>query len=125
MEVATTRKPQKCLIRIPIRIPCDGIEMDRSIKVKDQVALLHYFSHSLQIKTNGPNSQTPSVWPGEPDEQWTITGVVDSDDMNTVPRLLAGNPPQWVWINEEEHASKWSGDFDMLDLNHDELLIKA
>lgn len=59
--------------------------------------------------------------------RWEITGVLDWDDVLSVPLVLARKPPAWLWFDEEDRSS-WDGNNDVdvnRDLTHDELLIKA
>lgn len=61
-------------------------------------------------------------------DPWVITGVLDWDGMLSVPRILTRSPPLWLWCNEDERSSAWSGNFDAppaRELTQDELLIKA
>jgi hypothetical protein len=60
--------------------------------------------------------------------QWAISGVLDWDGILSVPLVLARRPPIWLWCNEKERSSAWSGNLDVppaRELTQDELLIKA
>jgi len=57
---------------------------------------------------------------------WVLGGVIDWDDVLSVPLVLARKPPSWLWFNEEDRV--WSQNRDdplPRELTQDELLIKA
>jgi hypothetical protein len=61
-------------------------------------------------------------------DPWVITGVLDWDGILSVPLILARQPPLWLWCDEKDRSSAWSGNFDVppaRELTQDELLIKA
>ncbi len=61
-------------------------------------------------------------------DSWVITGVLDWDRIMSVPLVLARQPPIWLWCNEDERSSAWSGNLDVppsRKLTDDEFLIKA
>jgi len=65
---------------------------------------------------------------GLPNPKWFISGVIDWDDVKSVPRVFARKPPSWLWFNEDDRTGAWDGDRDAKperDLTADELLIKA
>lgn len=64
----------------------------------------------------------------ENSQKWTINGVLDWDDVMSVPLVLARKPPTWLWFDEDKCTNSCSGDRDtkpQRDLTPDELLIKA
>lgn len=61
-------------------------------------------------------------------DPWVITGVLDWDGILSVPLIVARQPPLWLWCNEKDRSSAWSGNLDIpptRELTQDELLIKA
>jgi hypothetical protein len=61
-------------------------------------------------------------------DSWFITGVLDWDGIMSVPLVLARQPPLWLWCNEDERSSAWSGNLDVPPtrvLTQDELTIKG
>lgn len=60
--------------------------------------------------------------------KWTISGVLDWDDVRSAPKVLSRSPPSWLWYNDEERSGGWTGGEDAppeRDLTTDEILIKA
>jgi len=60
--------------------------------------------------------------------EWVISGVLDWDDVLSVPLVLARKPPSWLWCDEDHRDLSWDGNRDTKpdrDLTEDELLIKA
>ncbi|KAH6669529.1 hypothetical protein B0J14DRAFT_598897 [Halenospora varia] len=87
------------------------------------------YRHAVQI-TTGEESETEKLKqaPTDTPGKWDITGVLDWDDVRSVPQILARKPPSWLWLNEDNRPSDWDGDRDSpaeRDLTGDELLIKA
>lgn len=67
-----------------------------------------------------------SLLPDSNSGQWVLGGVLDWDDVLSVPRVLARKPPSWLWCAEEDRV--WTQNRDEpppRDLSQDELLIKA
>ncbi|CZR55184.1 uncharacterized protein PAC_05070 [Phialocephala subalpina] len=61
-------------------------------------------------------------------KQWAISGVLDWDDVLSVPLVIARKPHAWLWLDEEERHEDWAGNQDdppHRDLTQDELLIKG
>ena len=79
-------------------------------------------NHNIQFSIDGNTGKTH-----QSKSEWEVTGVLDWDDVISVPRILARKPPVWLWFNEDNRNAAWSGDNDIppLDLTHDQLLIKA
>jgi hypothetical protein len=79
----------------------------------------------LSLPDANPQVQnTPSSTSGT--GQWALGGVIDWDDVISVPLVLARKPPSWLWFDEEHRV--WSQNRDdplPRDLTQDELLIKA
>lgn len=55
--------------------------------------------------------------------KWEVSGVVDWDDVNSMPLVLTRAPRSWLWFNEEHFEYRnncefpWDGDYDApLDL---------
>lgn len=60
--------------------------------------------------------------------QWVVSGVLDWDDTLSVPLVLARKPPSWLWLDENNRETGWTGNRDTKpkrDLTKEELLIKA
>ncbi|TGO14450.1 hypothetical protein BTUL_0053g00490 [Botrytis tulipae] len=65
--------------------------------------------------------------------QWEVSGVIDWDDVNSMPLVLTRAPRYWLWFYEEcfEYASyfthPWDSDYDApvdLPLNKDVTIVK-
>jgi hypothetical protein len=124
---------------------CTGGNCKHTVKVAVDDASGKTYQHTLEI-TDTQNSSNKSqneitadrdkvvAKSGEkanaalkPAAEWAITGVLDWDDVLSVPLVLARKPPAWLWFNEEERNT-WDGNTDAnphRDLTEDELLIKA
>lgn len=48
------------------------------------------------------------------DGSWEISGVLDWDDVLSVPRVMSRKPPAWLWHLGGE-PSGWTGDLDFLE----------
>jgi len=60
--------------------------------------------------------------------KWEITGILDWDDVLSVPLVVVRNAHTWLWLDEEKRSLEWNYDRDSpphRDLTQDELLIKA
>lgn len=60
--------------------------------------------------------------------EWCISGVLDWDEVLSVPLVISRKPPTWLWCNKETRSDAWTGDRDIQppkDLSVDELTIKA
>ena len=58
------------------------------------------------------------------DGQYKVTGVLDWDEVLSVPLVLARQPPAWLWLPEKKAASSqdwWDGYVDELELGPAEL----
>ncbi|TVY18959.1 hypothetical protein LARI1_G002453 [Lachnellula arida] len=109
----------------------------RSCKHKIEVSVEHSsgkkYRHTINIseeaRSGGSAHTIKSVSSPLPDSnsgQWVLGGVLDWDDVLSVPRVLARKPPSWLWCDEEDRV--WSQNRDeppLRDLTQDELLIKA
>lgn len=124
---------------------CTGGNCKHTVKVAVDDASGKTYQHTLEI-TDAQNSSNKSqneitadgdkvvAKSGEKANaalklaaEWAITGVLDLDDVLSVPLVLARKPPAWLWFNEEERNT-WDGNNDAnpyRDLTEDELLIKA
>ena len=119
-----------------------GKGCNHNVQVEVENASGKKYRHSLQISnantsrsalgnpTNALNDiehcnkSSPDALQGD----WVITGVLDWDDVLSVPLVLARKPPSCLWFNEDTRTPRWSGDRDTepeRDLTRDELLIKA
>ncbi|KAN0093868.1 hypothetical protein V8E51_017052 [Hyaloscypha variabilis] len=61
-------------------------------------------------------------------KNWVVSGILDWDDVMSVPLVLARKPPFWLWINEDTHGSIHEGNGEInphVGLTQDDLLIKA
>ncbi|PVH76358.1 hypothetical protein DL98DRAFT_517953 [Cadophora sp. DSE1049] len=64
----------------------------------------------------------------EVDKTWTVTGILDWDGIVSVPLVLSRSAPIWLWCNEDDRSSDWTGKFEQPParlLAQNELLIKA
>lgn len=74
------------------------------------------------------DGSTPPVQADFKDPKWEITGVIDWDEVLSVPRIFARKPPSWLWVHPDTRPDTWMGDLDDnpgRDLTDDELLFKA
>jgi len=80
------------------------------------------------METQVPIDENTTATISQKPEDWTITGVLDWDEVTSVPLVLARKPLSWLWYNETNRPKEWMGDRDAKperDLTPDELLIKA
>ena len=84
------------------------------------------------FSTNPPTLSECSTSSKTAGNKWTISGVLDWDDVISVPLVLARKPPTWLWCREDDRSTRYlreeGVDLDIQparELNRDELLIKA
>ncbi|KAE9368667.1 hypothetical protein N431DRAFT_561037 [Stipitochalara longipes BDJ] len=87
----------------------------------------HDGNTSMEEATGDKQQSSPesSAAGSVPMGKWVVSGVLDWDDVMSVPLVLARKPPFWLWIDEDAHGSVEEGDRPGIDLTEDELLIKA
>lgn len=59
---------------------------------------------------------------------WKVTGVIDWDDVMSVPLVISRVPRTWLWFNEENRGWTWTGNRDTPPeraLTKEELTIKG
>ncbi|KAF4617039.1 hypothetical protein G7Y89_g15110 [Cudoniella acicularis] len=92
------------------------------------------YKHTVQITTDDdaaaaePESAPSQTPPTSTQGKWTISGIIDWDDVLSVPLVLARKPPSWLWFSELTRTLQWTGNRDTppeRDLTEDELTIKA
>ncbi|KAI9648837.1 hypothetical protein NHQ30_003478 [Ciborinia camelliae] len=65
---------------------------------------------------------------GQESNEWVISGVLDWDDALSVPRVIAREPPSWLWVDDNERGLGWDGDRSeplQRNLTTEENLIKT
>ncbi|KAL8935940.1 MAG: hypothetical protein Q9216_005183 [Gyalolechia sp. 2 TL-2023] len=45
-------------------------------------------------------------------EKWEISGVLDWDELISVPLVLARTPPMWLWLLNDWEPERWDRNFD-------------
>jgi hypothetical protein len=111
----------------------NGLEYRHQIEVKGKEKSGP--AHSLMIASvedgvlldENAKDTTPAQQ-GQPRKRWVVSGVLDWDNVLSVPLVVANRPQSWLWFNEEERREDWTGDEDEMphrDLTEDELLIKS
>ncbi|KAJ8058139.1 hypothetical protein OCU04_012996 [Sclerotinia nivalis] len=61
------------------------------------------------------------------DGGWKVTGVIDWDEVMSVPLVLSRQPRTWLWIDDKKRGWHWSHNYDTplkRELTSEELTIK-
>lgn len=115
---------------IMVELPA-GTNYKHSLKITD-ASTNSSSDHSFDITTPQPDNIKPiplhnDLIPITP-KKWEISGVLDWDNVLSVPLVISRQPPQWLWCEEENRSSEFTGNFDISparELTQDELLIKG
>ncbi|KAG0652316.1 hypothetical protein D0Z07_0935 [Hyphodiscus hymeniophilus] len=108
-------------------------EMEKAglVRTTDDVNVLWHWdlsaSNILPTSSETAASGITAIEDSRSDGEWIISGVVDWDDVLSVPRVLARKPPSWLWLDETERPG-FMGNRDTppeRNLTSDELLIQA
>jgi len=95
------------------------------VVVGDSIGKTWRYSCEFHDSQSNQNGQVSSVSEAP---QWRISGVLDWDDVISVPLVISRKAPTWLWCNEETRTQPWSGNRDVppgKPRTQDELLIKA
>lgn len=115
---------------ITVELPA-GTTYNHTFKVRDALTSTS-FDHSFDITTPQTETIKPIPLGSQPvsstKKNWEVSGILDWDNALSVPLVISRQPPQWLWCEEENRSTDFTGNFDIpptRELTQDELLIKG
>ncbi|TGO88811.1 hypothetical protein BPOR_0140g00030 [Botrytis porri] len=106
-------------------VPCSGSTSDATQPPSPDNLGDHNTESEPDINdeaSQDPDSQTQATSGG-----WKVTGIIDWDDVMSVPRVITRVPRTWLWFDDYERTTCWNGVREtppQRPLTEDELAIK-